>query len=55
MKDFLEDFKDNWDNSYWWADHQWLMIAVSTLVAGGISIGVKYTELKMEQTMKDGD
>lgn len=32
MRDFLEDFRENWSDSYWWADHQWLMAIVVGIV-----------------------
>jgi len=32
MKEFLEDLRDNWDDSYWWADHQLLLAILLGLV-----------------------
>lgn len=47
IKDFLTDFRNNWDNSYWWADHQWLMIL---LILSGVTVwtlGMEYAKLTM--------
>lgn len=52
MQEFLEEVKDNWNNAYWWADHQWLMAIGMGVILGGISFTFKYGELKMEQRMK---
>lgn len=41
MGEFVADFRQNWDNSYWWADHQLLMaaiIAVIGLVVHGVHL-----------------
>jgi hypothetical protein len=54
VRDFLDDFKQNWNNSYWWADRQWLMAVCTGVIVGGISLTVKYGELKMEQKMNVG-
>lgn len=33
MREFLEDLRNHWDDSYWWADHQLLMACLVGLVS----------------------
>jgi hypothetical protein len=32
MGEFLDDLRLNWDSSYWWADHQLLMMVLLGLL-----------------------
>lgn len=32
MSEFLHELRDNWRDSYWWADHQWLMVVLLGLI-----------------------
>jgi hypothetical protein len=45
MSDFLDDFRANWDNSYWWADHQLLMAGL----IGVIGLAIHALHLLMER------
>lgn len=32
MREFLDELREHWDDSYWWADHQLLMAVLLGLV-----------------------
>lgn len=47
VKEFLKDLHNNWDNSYWWADHQWLMYILLFGIIAGYSMAIEYMRLTM--------
>lgn len=44
MSEFLQDLRDHWNDSYWWADHQ-LLLAV---LLGIVSLGFHALKLWMD-------
>lgn len=48
MKDFLDELKLHWDDAYWWADRQWMLLILLTGFASITGVLQKYCELKME-------
>lgn len=51
-KEFLEDLKQNWDNSYWWADHQWLMYVGLLLIYWIFIMGIEASRIYMRTKME---
>lgn len=49
--EFLDDFKNNWDNSYWWADHTWLSYILLCSILFVYEIGTHYLKLRMRLNM----
>lgn len=45
MHEFLADLRDNWTDSYWWADHQWLM----AILVGLIGLAIHGLQLAMDR------
>lgn len=48
MSEFLQDLRANWDNSYWWADHQ-LLLAV---LVGAVSLSFALLEVLLKQRLE---
>lgn len=49
MSEFLKELRDNWDNSYWWADHPTLRVALLSIISGAIGVLFVYLNVKVEQ------
>jgi hypothetical protein len=50
-KDLVEDLRaGRWRDSYWWIDHQWLLLAGAVVV----DVGVTYLKLSMQRRMLGG-
>lgn len=54
MKEFLDEIKLNWNNGYWWADHQWLLYILLAGFASATGVVQKYIEIQMENKLKAG-
>jgi len=44
MSDLLHELVDNWDNPYWWADHELLAAILMTVVTGALAIPFCYLQ-----------
>jgi hypothetical protein len=51
LNDFVQDFREHWDDAYWWADHQLLQTALACTVVGVMGLAFKYAELRMQQSI----
>lgn len=51
LSEFLDDLYKNWDNAYWWLDHQWLVTGLLFVLAGVYELAIHYTKLRLTQTM----
>jgi hypothetical protein len=51
LRELAEELRENWDNGYWWADHQLLQAALVGVVLGALSLLFKYLELRMTHAM----
>lgn len=48
LRELARDAWEHRGDSYWWADHQWLMVAGLALLSGLIGFGFKWAELSLE-------
>lgn len=52
LRAYLEDVRENWRDSYWWADHVFLQTALACLLAGMIGFMFKWGELLLESKLR---
>lgn len=52
LRDFLQELRENWDDHYWWARHQFLSIAVVSLISGLFGLLFAYLEERVRLTAK---
>lgn len=50
--DFARDLRANYTDTYWWADHPTLRIALISVVAGGVGLAFHYAQLRMDANMR---
>lgn len=50
-RDFVTDLRENYDSTYWWADHPILRVALLSIVAGGVGLTFHYLQLRMDRNM----
>lgn len=47
LAEFWAELRENWDDSYWWADHPELRAAMVGVVAGIVSLMFAYLEARL--------
>lgn len=58
MREFIEELRDNWRNSYWWADHQGLRAFLIGVMLGVLGLvfsrleGKKVTQVEIVERKK---
>ena len=50
-REFFEDLRQNWDNTYWWADKQWLMYIILCSILMVYELATSYLKLRMRLAM----
>lgn len=48
LREFVDDFRENWDDSYWWLDHQALRMGLLCVLSGVIGLFFLYLRLRLE-------
>ena len=54
IKEFIAELRLRWDDSYWWADHQWLVYLLLLSFAAMYTLGTEYMKLSMRNKMMAG-
>jgi len=52
VREYLSELRENWRDSYWWADHAMLQTVLLCVMAGMIGVSFKALELYIEQKMR---
>jgi hypothetical protein len=47
IREYLEDLRDHWDDSYWRADHPEVMAVVCAIVTGALGLLFTYLQAKI--------
>jgi hypothetical protein len=50
-REFLQELKLRWDDSYFWADHQWLTYILLCSILFVYELGTHYLKLRMRASM----
>lgn len=45
----LAELRDHWDDSYWWADHPTLRIAILSVVSGIVGLVFLWAQLELKR------
>lgn len=51
-REFLRELRDHWDDGYWWADRQILLVVCIGIAAGLIELLFFWAKLRMEAAVK---
>lgn len=49
MSELLSELRENWNDGYWWADHELLAAAVAATITATISLTGAYFEMRLKQ------
>jgi hypothetical protein len=48
LREFLGELRENWDDSYWWADHPALRVTLLSIIAGAIGLMFTWLETRIQ-------
>lgn len=51
VRELIDDLRNNWDNSYWWVDHQWLMSILLFSLLFVYELTTQYFKLRIKYKM----
>jgi hypothetical protein len=51
VREFIDEVRNNWDDHYWWADHQWLMYILLCSILFVYELGTTYFKLRLKLKM----
>lgn len=49
MSELLSELRENWNDGYWWADHELLLATLAATVTAMISLTGAYLEMLLAQ------
>lgn len=55
IRELLDELRDNWDDPYWWADHQALQAALLAVLVGVIDLFFVYAKVRVQRAARMGE
>lgn len=49
--DLLRELRENWRDSYWWLDHQWLRVLLLSVLSGMLGLAFVALEHTLRQRL----